>query len=105
MGYRITLSASACRDLRGIVRGIVRYISFDSPDRALAFGQYLLGNTKRLADFPELGRIVPEFGDSLIREVIVRSYRLVYRVNHERKRIEVVRFWHAARGNPDLFEG
>jgi toxin ParE1/3/4 len=100
MGYQVTLSSSACRDLRGIVR----YISFDSPDRAVAFGQFLLGNTKQLADFPELGRIVPELGDSLIREIIVRSYRVVYRIDHKRERIAVVRFWHAARGHPNLFE-
>ena len=101
MGYQVTLSPAASRDLRGIVR----YISVDSPDRAVAFGQFLLGNTRRLADFPELGRIVPEFGNALVREIIVRSYRVVYRIDRKCERIEVVRFWHAARGNPDLFAG
>jgi toxin ParE1/3/4 len=96
MGYQVTLSPSARRDLRDIVR----YISFDSPDRAIAFGQFLVSNTKRLADFPQLGRVVPEFENSLIREIVVRSYRVVYRINEENQRIDVVRFWHAARGNP-----
>ena len=67
--------------------------------------QFLVGSTKRLADFPELGRVVPEFGNVLIREIIVRSYRVVYRINHARKRVEAVRFWHSARGNPNLFTG
>ena len=84
MGYQVTLSPAARRDLRDIVR----YISFDSPDRAIAFGQFLVSNTKRLADFPQLGRIVPEFENSLIREIIVRSYRVVYRVDIESERIE-----------------
>ena len=84
MGYQVTLSPAARRDLRDIVR----YISFDSPDRAIAFGHFLVSNTKRLADFPQLGRIVPEFENSLIREIIVRSYRVVYRVDIESERIE-----------------
>jgi plasmid stabilization system protein ParE len=54
MGYQVALSSSAQRDLRDIVR----YISFDSPDRAISFGQFLVDNTKRLADFPQLGRAV-----------------------------------------------
>jgi plasmid stabilization system protein ParE len=98
MGYQVVLSTSAHRDLRDIVR----YISFDSPDRAIAFGQFLVSNTKRLADFPELGRIVPEFENSLIREIVVRSYRVVYRLDYVNQRVEVVRFWHAARGNPEF---
>ncbi|MEI7775875.1 MAG: type II toxin-antitoxin system RelE/ParE family toxin [Verrucomicrobiota bacterium] len=98
MGYLVALSPSARRDLRDIVR----YISLDSPDRAVAFGQFLVSNTKRLADFPELGRMVPEFENSLIREIVVRSYRVVYRLDYVNQRIEVVRFWHAARGNPEF---
>jgi len=98
MGYQVALSPSARRDLRDIVR----YISFDSPDRAIAFGQFSVTNTKQLADFPQLGRVVPEFENSLIREIVVRSYRVVYRIDEENQRIEVVRFWHAARGNPEF---
>jgi plasmid stabilization system protein ParE len=52
MGYQVALSPSARRDLRDIVR----YISVDSPQRAVILGQFLVSNTKRLADFPELGR-------------------------------------------------
>ena len=47
MGYQVALSPSARRDLRDIVR----YISDDSPDRAVAFAQFLVSSTKRLADF------------------------------------------------------
>lgn len=34
----------------------------------------------RLAAYPLLGRVVPEFDDPLVRELIVGRYRLVYRV-------------------------
>ena len=98
MDYQIILSPSARRDLRGIVR----YISADSPPKALEFGQFLVGKTKMLAQFPEIGRVVPEFNDDAIREIIVRSYRVVYRLNHSKRFVEIARFWHAARGIPKL---
>jgi toxin ParE1/3/4 len=98
MDYQVALSRSARKDLRDIVR----YISVDAPDRALVFGQFLVSRTKTLAQFPELGRIVPEFNDKLIREIVIRSYRVIYRVDHERRSVEVARFWHGARGTPDI---
>ena len=98
MGYQVALSPSARRDLRGIVR----YISLDSPERAVRFGQFLISSTKRLADFPEMGRVVPEFDDPAIREIVVRSYRVIYRLDHSDCRVDVARFWHAARGNPEI---
>ena len=98
MGYQVALSPTARRDLRDIVR----YISLDSPERAVTFGQFLLNSTKRLADFPEMGRVVPEFDDPSIREIIVRSYRVIHRVDHGDCRVDVARFWHAARGTPEI---
>ena len=81
---------------------MVRYISLDSPERAVTFGQFLVSNAKRLADFPELGRVVPEFDDPSIREIIVRSYRVIYRVDHGDCRVDVARFWHGERGTPEI---
>ena len=100
MGYQVALSPSARRDLRDIVR----YISFEAPERAVTFGQFLLSSTKRLTDFPLLGRVVPEFGDPSIREIVVRSYRVIYRVDHADCRVDVARFWHGARGTPEIEE-
>jgi plasmid stabilization system protein ParE len=45
MDYQVVLSPSARSDLRAIVR----YISFDAPDRALEFGQFLVSRTYLLA--------------------------------------------------------
>ena len=98
MDYQVALSPSARADLRDIVR----YISFDAPDRAVEFGRFLISRTRLLAESPELGRIVPEFGDTFIREIIVRSYRVVYRLDDARLLVEVIRFWHAARGTPEI---
>jgi toxin ParE1/3/4 len=96
--YSIVLSPSARRDLRAIVR----YISFDSPERAEKFGAFLVSQTRLLARFPEMGRQVPEIGIETVREIIVRAYRVVYRLDHANREIEIARFWHGARGKPRL---
>jgi toxin ParE1/3/4 len=70
--------------------------------KRLRFGRFLIQHTKNLGRFPERGRIVPEFKDDTIREIIFRAYRVVYRVNHDQQSIEVIRFWHAGRGSPKL---
>jgi plasmid stabilization system protein ParE len=57
---------------------------------------------EQLADFPESGRVVPEFDDPNIREVIRRPCRIVYRVKSREQTVEIVRIWHAARGIPEL---
>ena len=98
MDFQVVLSPSARADLRAIVR----YISIDAPDRAIQFGQFLISRTKLLAQSPELGRIVPEFEQPLVRELIARSYRVVHRVDHSQRAIEVIRFWHAGRGTPEI---
>ena len=49
-----------------------------------------------------MGRVVPEFDDPCIREIIVRSYRVIYRLDHGDCRVDVARFWHGARGNPEI---
>jgi toxin ParE1/3/4 len=96
MDFKVILSPRAIQDLREIVR----YISFDNPAAAEKFGLELINKTRTLATFPEIGRKVPEFDDANIREIIFKSYRIVYRVQQEKRAVEVSRFWHGARGTP-----
>jgi plasmid stabilization system protein ParE len=98
MAFKLTWSPSAQLDLKDIVG----FIAEDSPSAARRFAKSLLQVVERLADFPESGRIVPEFNDPAIREVIRRPCRLVYRINREEHTIAIVRVWHAARGTPDI---
>lgn len=98
MGYQVALSPTARHDLQDIVR----YISVDAPERAVAFGQFLLTQAKRLGSFPQMGRMVPEIGEPKIREIVVRSYRVIYRIDDSDCRVEIVRFWHGARGTPNI---
>src|SRR5215216_6748391 len=98
MDYKIILSPRAIQDLSEIVR----YISLDNPDAAEKFGYALIDAALLLRTLPERGRFVPEFEDSLTREIIYTPYRIVYRVNAEQKAVWVSRFWHSARGRPQV---
>jgi plasmid stabilization system protein ParE len=62
----------------------------------------LLDAAFSLSSLPGRGRMVPEFRRSELREVIVRSYRIIYRIQKDEECLEVVRFWHAARGFPHI---
>lgn len=93
MDYQVKFSRSAESD----IEDIVRYISIDDPDQALRFGRFLIHHARGLAHFPERGRVVPEFDDASIRELIVRRYRIVYRLKYNQRSVEIIRFWHVAR--------
>ncbi|MCK4689756.1 MAG: type II toxin-antitoxin system RelE/ParE family toxin [Candidatus Marinimicrobia bacterium] len=54
-------------------------ISQDNPSKAIEFTGYLIDKCEYLIDNPEMGRVVPEFSDPQIRELIVKNYRIVYR--------------------------
>lgn len=50
-----------------------------------------------------MGRMVPELGEPTIREIVVRSCRVIDRVDDgDCRRIEIARFWHCARGTPEV---
>ena len=96
MDCKVILSPRAIQDLSEVVR----YISLDDPDAARRFGNALIDASLSLQSFPERGRFVPEFADGVTREIVYRSYRIVYRINSQDKVVWVSRFWHAARGTP-----
>jgi toxin ParE1/3/4 len=98
VAYEVILAPRAIRDLEEIVR----YIAADSTEVAARFGKLLFEKARALGDFPRTGRIVPEFRDPNIRELIVKSYRIVYRIDENALQIQIARFWHAARGEPSL---
>ena len=59
------------------------YIHRDSPVYAASFIDKALEAGRSLDEFAERGRMVPELGDSSIREIFVYSYRLVYRIEDD----------------------
>lgn len=56
------------------------YISRDSRFYAEKVSLEIVEKSEKLGFFPEAGRIVPEIGDSNIREISVYSYRLIYEI-------------------------
>ena len=59
---------------------IAEYIARDSSSYASSVVSKIVTVAKTIPDFPRSGRIVPEIGDHAIREHVVFSYRLIYRV-------------------------
>jgi plasmid stabilization system protein ParE len=51
--------------------------------------------------FPRFRRVVHEFGQDDLREILHGACRLIYQINETNQRIEVARIWRAARGTPD----
>jgi toxin ParE1/3/4 len=62
----------------------------------------LVARADTLGDFPDLGRMVPEFEDPDLRELIESPYRIIDRTL--RSEVEILAVFHSARGGfPDLF--
>lgn len=98
MDYTVILSPKAVGDLEAIVR----YIALHNPKAARKVGQNLLNKTKELSQFPFRGQMVPEFDSPDIRQVVLKPYRIVYRVEEDKKRISVARFWHSSQESLEL---
>ena len=80
------------------------YIRGENPSAALALRQRAGKSLSRLRQFPESGRVLPEFPDLPFREVIVPPYRFFYRVKSDT--VWVVAVWHGAQlpEEPDVVE-
>lgn len=98
MDWRLNWSPSAREDLKEIYLTIAA----DKPAAASDFLHETLDAVELLRGHRFLGRMVPEFGDELIRELIRSPYRLVYQIHEDEGVVEVIRVWHAARGAPRL---
>jgi len=96
MAFKLIWSPSARFDLKDIAT----FIAEGSLSAAERFVRNVFQAVERLADFPESGRIVPEFDDPTIREVIRKPCRIVYRIDRRKRTVEIARVWHAARGTP-----
>jgi toxin ParE1/3/4 len=88
------------------IDAIAEFIARDSPHHAqrVVEGLFELGDKAR--EFPLAGRMVPELGDSQVRERFLYSYRLIYEIRADR--IEVLAVLHGRRlleSVGDRFEG
>ena len=85
---RVRFTPSARRELLEALD----FIRKDSPAAADGMVVRSFEGLSRLRDFPESGRVVPEFPDSPYREVIVNPYRFFYRVTDDT--VWIVALWH-----------
>jgi toxin ParE1/3/4 len=65
------------------VDAIATYIALDSTAYAGVMVGKIIDATRNLVSFPFSGRIVPEFNEDTIREKIVYSYRIIYKIQGE----------------------
>lgn len=69
---------------------VFQFIAQDSPEAARRWVARLARRAETAADMPLAGRIVPELGRDDVREIFLRTYRIVYRVRPDRVTILVV---------------
>ena len=55
----------------------------------------IVARIEGLSNHPELGRVVPEFGQPFLREIIHPPFRIVYR--REPRHVRIVRVWRSER--------
>jgi len=59
---------------------IAQFIALDSEHYSKAVVRTILRKTRRLGDFPYIGRVVPEFEDDSMREIFAYNYRILYKI-------------------------
>jgi toxin ParE1/3/4 len=62
------------------LRLIHQYIAEDSPKTALQVVDRVTARSQQLAELPRSGRQVPEYERNDIRELLVKPYRIIYKI-------------------------
>ncbi len=73
MARRVVWTESTWQELESASE----YIARDSPRYASALMDEARFASRSVRMFPERGRIVPEIGESAIREIFIKEYRLI----------------------------
>ncbi len=74
---------------------ICNHIAVDSEYYAKLFASKIFSIVEGIPLFPKMGRVVPEYGDTNLREKLYQNYRIVYRIKKDI--IEIVAITHGAR--------
>ena len=77
------------------IESIASYIERDSPWYAKAVVSRIIATAEAIPEYPQIGKMVPEIGSAAIRERLVYSYRVIYRV--ESTRILMIAVIHGSR--------
>ena len=82
------------------VNAIHDYIALDSEFYARKFTDRIIERAEALRMHPNLGRVVPEFSNEQIRELIEGNYRIIYKTESET--VSIIRVHHSAKLLIDL---
>ncbi len=96
MGCKIIFAPQAIADLEEVVR----YIAKDDAVAAERVGLALIDRVAILENFPLLGS--PYAKRAGIRRLVSPPYIIFYRPKVREGRVDILRYWHAARGEPRL---
>ena len=98
MDRRVVWTETAWSDLEQVVTHIAK----DSAHYAAAFTREARETSRPVSRFSNRGRVVPEFNNPAVREVFVRSYRLLYTVSKDA--VYILGFIHGARDLKALWD-
>ena len=87
------------------LREVHDFIAEDSAGYAQTTVDRIHAALRRLENFPRSGRLVPEPRPMPYRELLVGSYRVVYRYDEQTDRVLVLAVVHGARQLPPLSDG
>ena len=94
---KIIWSPSSIEDLKQIYE----YIAKDSPNQAGLFVEKIINLTEKIKDFPYIGKVIKEYRDDNYRELIIHSYRIMYKIINKME-IRILSVIHGARNwNPE----
>ena len=79
---------------------ICSYIARDSEHYAALVAKRIFEIVENIPEFPELGRVVPEYQNVAIRERFYKHYRIVYRLKGDL--IEIAAIVHGSKLLDDL---
>ena len=92
MAGPVIWSITALKELRTIQKYLAKHAS---PEAATRVTKQITTATRRLEDFPDSGRVVPEVNRTELKELLVSSYRVIYRRSFEDT--EILRIVHTRR--------
>lgn len=98
MAYTISFTLSFNDDALSDLEVILDYIGADHATAAQRFGHALLNHVELLQNHPRIG--IPVSGRPEVRKILHSPVRVYYRILEDRRLIEVLHFWHAARLDP-----
>ena len=88
----ISFAESALRDIEEIKAW---YVGQGVPDIGERLVAEVFQRVETLVDNPDIGRVVPEFEQAFLRELIHPPFRIVYR--RDTNRVRIVRVWRSER--------